>query len=388
MNFWRSLFGGKRVSLGQTSTQDRWVSVEGNEYLNGKHGVRLQGLNDWIVQPIKSEFKANGGFLALESPNRAIVITMASGPLPTLVNAAGATGSRASFVRGWENHWMTRLTRESAASHADPPARVALEQIDGEKEVLRLEYQHGAYRVGKALAMHQGDEYELSYKAESSAAATLESVIDNWKWFMRLRAGETGLSYRQTTFTSIVARQQKEPASSQALTSTIDRGRHVYLQYLFAVPLSLPGWTLTELLREDFRGKLLISFLTASGDILEVNVTNFLASGQRDLGDKNVRKGKLQKLIETESSHSHDFPDVAIDSTSTFAGQSNCLQCKWQTGTQCRGLVSLVHDDFCYDITWKCSPAVLDQVQQLLTGFECISLQDAEALSQTPKYMR
>lgn len=180
-------------SLKDMTTGDRWSEINGDVYMNGKHGVSFSGLNEWISHPVPQDFANEGGFLILEAPDRTARLTFASGPLPHLV----AFDDRRKFLNAWEDRARAQLEAQHSDDKSGAIKRMQLSNLDGETEVLRLQFKRPEASRGGVWALHQGDEYVITYYISASSAFRLENLLSNWKWFIRLRADETGLRQRQ-----------------------------------------------------------------------------------------------------------------------------------------------------------------------------------------------
>jgi hypothetical protein len=175
---------------------DQWGQINGDQYLNGKHGISLSGLNDWISQPLSSEFENDGGFLVLQAPDGNALLTFASGPLRMTTQVASVAGNRKTFIQQWERRAFQQLDAKRSEMSGDAIKRIPLSAIHGESEVLRIEFTCNSGTVGNVWALHQGDEYVLTYTMLPASTIRVEEVLKNWEWFLRLRGDETGLRRR------------------------------------------------------------------------------------------------------------------------------------------------------------------------------------------------
>lgn len=169
-------------ALREVATRIRFEQIDGDDYLNEKRCVSIRGLNEWTVQDFTSEFEANGGFLALDSPDGSATINLSSGPVGRLTTFTTASGDRSEFLNAWERHAIQRFEEDRRKLGGDTVERLDLTNIGGEEEVLWLEFSTHEGRVGKVCALRQGEEYVLFYFMRRGSSVSIEEILRNWKW--------------------------------------------------------------------------------------------------------------------------------------------------------------------------------------------------------------
>lgn len=347
---------------------DKWAEIDGDQYVNQRHGVVIGYIADWIVDGFSAAFWEKGGFIALRSPDDSASISVSSMAInsdPTLLLPRGL------LLERWEGYVRRTFERDCGREARGILTRIPFGALGGERELVRFEYAGADSRVGRICVLHAGDEFVIDYRIANNSPVDLERVFLNWKWRGRLYASKTGLPGR-----SAAQLAPSPPAGSP--TCTIDGDTHLYLPFLFSFRLQNTDWKLTEILRDDRGGTLLISAATSAQDIVEAKVENILTSRRRELIDKHVREPKLQGLLDEAASKNSAFPRVTIDSSSSFANATNAVSCRWLDGARERGVVSVVHDDFHYDIIWSCSSHRITQAQSILEGFHFHTMEEAE----------
>lgn len=185
----RIMPGSSRLTLRQAAFRDRWAEIDGEDYVNSKHGVRLRGLNEWICVTLDPEFEVSGGFLSVVSPDGTASLSFSSGSERSL---DGALKPRSEVKSDWVRHATVSFEPYRTKLGGNRIVRVPLSSLDGEDEVVHLEFSTQQTRIGKVCALHHGDEYVLFYSIRNGSSARIETILAGWKWFMRLRAQLTG----------------------------------------------------------------------------------------------------------------------------------------------------------------------------------------------------
>ncbi len=168
---------------------EKHVLVASDDYINFKHGFQIRYVVDWTVDETFATCQEPGCCFTITSPDRKTRLSVFSWSLSADLRLAQAT-SPEKFRADWKQARVEKFEVTRQKSGGNPMRRLEIPSLDGETELLCLEFDvHESdgrpRRLGTLCALHEGSLFRIRYEQVKSSRGDIGLVLGSWRWSQR-----------------------------------------------------------------------------------------------------------------------------------------------------------------------------------------------------------